>query len=64
MTRAELAEALEVERFTPSPRPVETLTARPPAVEPWTPEQQAEHRAALADSIGTDLHVVEWRDAS
>lgn len=60
MTRAELIEALEVERFTLPPRP-EPTTAE---LRGWTPEQQAEHRAALADAVGGDLHAVEWREAS
>lgn len=60
MTRAELIDALEVERFTLPPRPAPTTAE----LRGWTPEQQAEHRAALADAIGADLHVVEWRDAS
>lgn len=54
-----LLEALEVERFTIPPRPALTTAD----VRGWTPEQQAEHRAVLADAVGGDMHAVEWRDA-
>lgn len=58
MTRAELIEALEVERFTlPPRRDVTTAELRG-----WTPEQQAEHRAVLLDAIdGTEAAVLPLR---
>lgn len=60
MTRAELLEVLEVERFTLPPRP-EPTTAE---LRGWTPEQQAEHRAILADALGGDMHAIQWRETA
>lgn len=58
MTRAELLEALEVERFTVPPRPEPTTGE----LRGWTPEEQAEHRAALVDALSSDPVVVAWRE--
>ena len=56
MTRAKLVEALEVERYLPTP-------PRPqPEPRGWTPEEQAEHRAALLDALSDDPVVVAWRE--
>lgn len=61
MTRAELVEALEVERFAPPPpRPPRTARCDPPT--DLTPEQQAENRRRLADALdGTEAAVLPLR---
>lgn len=59
MTRAELVELLEVERFTPPPRRPR-MVAEPP--EPITPEQAAHNRQVLLDALSDDPVVVAWRE--
>lgn len=56
MTRAELLEILEVERFAPQPERPE------PELRGWTPAEQAEHRATLADALSDDPVVVAWAE--
>lgn len=57
MTRAELIDALEVERFTIPPRPEVTARWHDDAPTPLTREQQAENRRRLAEAIGDDRHL-------
>jgi hypothetical protein len=56
--RAELLARLELERFTLPP------TTEPTAdnLRGWTPEEQAEHRAILADALSGDETVIAWRE--
>lgn len=56
MTRAELLEILEVERFAPSPRPREERLARADALPPITPEEAARNlEILLSDDDSDDL---------
>lgn len=62
MTRAELVEALAVERHTPTPRPPRFRAPTGPAPDPITEDQARANRQALADALdGTDARVVHLR---
>lgn len=58
--RAELLARLELERFTLPPTPAPAADK----LRGWTPEEQAEHRAILADALGGDETVIAWREGA
>lgn len=58
MTRADLLEALAVERHTPSPRPPKFTRCDPP--EPISAQQAADNRARLLAALDGDGVVVDF----
>ena len=60
MNRADLIEALAVERHTPSPRPPRFGHCDPPA--PITDEQAARNRQILAEALGDDAVVIAFNE--